>query len=123
MLKPKKPRRRRTLGEMAQDVKANMKRRKQSRRVKRALKDSAPKASKDVSTRREDRRIKLEEASTEKKWGRNDYSMEERQDAETVGIGIKKRYGLVPTGRAKRAKRTLNRMDKQDKRRLRRKVK
>lgn len=124
-MKPKPRKKKRTIGEAFQDAAQKRRAKKGSRRIKRTLKDKpVPKASKDVSTRREDRRKRLEGEAKGKKWGKTQWSDKEKQTMKDTDVKVRGRKPkVVPTSRAKRAKRTLGRMDKQDKRRLRRKVK
>ena len=111
MDRPRKPRRRRTLGDVAQDVKQRVYATKGKRKIKRTLKDKASSASKSVSNNREERRERLEGKSKGKRTVYKD-----------SGQGFKTAKS-VPTSRASRAKKTLGRMDNQDKRRLKKKLK
>lgn len=125
-MKPKPiNRNRRTLKEIMQDSAHKRRAKKGSRKIKRTLKEEyAPKASKAVSTKREDRRERLEGEAKGKKWGETQWSDKEKEIMEDTGVKVRgSKPKIVSTVRAKRAKRTLSRMDEQDKRRLLRKVK
>jgi hypothetical protein len=125
MMKPKPRKKKRTIGGAFQDAAQKRRARKGSRRIKRTLKDkSAPKASKAVSTKREDRRKRLKGEAKGKKWGKTQWSDKEKEVMKDTGVKVRGRKPkVVSTVRAKRAKRTLSRMYEQDKRRLLRKVK
>lgn len=120
---PRKGRLRRRAGEMLPDVKKAIKRKSSARKIKRTLKDSAKKYKADVVDKRELKRKRLEDESSEMKMSTTRLSRGERKSLKGTGVKVDKVTGFSPTRSAKRAKRKLRRMGEQDLRKLKRKLK